>query len=266
MELTVIDWNVNGAVHQGQPAFLYQLEWDVALLQEVTVSTWVAFRVLGSDGVVAFDHLPPLADGGPRYACAIVVKGRVRILEAGLLESMPSPERALTARAEVDGLTMDLCSWAAPPGVSWGDAGKGRQVSRFAAWLKERARPVVVGIDRNAPRWERPNLGDDVWWNKREPLLYGPGRVHDLRDTWRDVLNRDPERLASVLGERPEGPLAVTHIRRGIECRYDAIYVSPEFEVVEVQHLWDQALEAGSDHAAVRAELKELDAVNHRPG
>jgi hypothetical protein len=205
--------------------------------------------------VVAFDYLPPLADEGPRYACGIVTKDRVGILEAGLLESMPSPERAIAARAEIDGLTLDLCSWAAPPGVSWGDAGKGRQVSRFAAWLKDRAGPVVVGIDRNAPRWERSNLSDDVWWNKREPLLYGPGRIHDLRDAWRDVLDRDPARMASVLDERPDGPLAVTHIRRGVECRYDAIYVPPEFEVVELEHFWDEAREAGSDHAAVRAVL-----------
>jgi hypothetical protein len=114
---------------------------------------------------------------------------------------------------------------------------------------------VVVGIDRNAPKWERRDLADDEWWNKREPLLYGAERAHDLRDVWRDVLDHDPELLAGVLAERPRGPLAVTHVRRGIECRYDAIYVSPEFEVVEVEHIWEQALEAGSDHAAVKAVL-----------
>jgi hypothetical protein len=256
MDLTVIDWNVNGAVRQDQPDLLAQLQWDVALLQEVTRATWEAFRNLGNEGVVAFDHLPPLADGGPRYACAIVVNERARLVDAGVLESMPSPERALTATAQLDALILDLCSWAAPPGVSWGDAGKGRQVSRFAAWLRDRTRPVVVGIDRNTPKWERSNLAADEWWNKWEPLLYGPERVHDLRDAWRDVLDRDPQRMASVLAERPEGPLAVTHVRRGIECRYDAIYVSPEFEVIEVEHLCDEAREAGSDHAAVRAVLR----------
>ena len=34
------------------------------------------------------------------------------------------------------------------------------------------------------------------------------------------------------LANRTDGPLAVTHVRRGIECRYDAIYISPEFEVL----------------------------------
>jgi hypothetical protein len=86
-------------------------------------------------------------------------------------------------------------------------------------------------------------------------LLYGPERVHDLRDAWRDALDRDPERMRSVLAERPRGPLAVTHMRRGIDCRYDAIYVSPKIDVVEVEHIWDEAREAGSDHAAVRATL-----------
>ena len=76
-----------------------------------------------------------------------------------------------------------------------------------------------MGIDRNAPKWERRDLVDDEWWNRWEPLLYGPGRVHDLRDAWRDVLDRDPELLKAILAERPEGPLAVTHVRRGIECR-----------------------------------------------
>ena len=255
MELRVVDWNVNGATQKSQPQLLDHLEWDVALLQEITASTWASFRALGNNGVAAFDHLPPLADGGPRYACAIVMRSGIELVDAGVLESMPSPERALTARAQVGGMAMQLCSWAAPPGVTWGDAGKGRQVSRFAAWLRGRAMPVVVGIDRNAPKWERRDLADDVWWNKREPLLYGAGRVHDLRDVWRDLLDHDPEMLSAVLAERPAGPLAVTHLRRGIECRYDAIYVSPEFEVITVDHIWEQALAAGSDHAAVRAVL-----------
>jgi hypothetical protein len=204
MKFRVVDWNVNGATQKSQPQLLADLEWDVALLQEVTMSTWASFRALGSDGVVAFDHLPPLADGGPRYACAIVVRHGIELVDAGVLESMPSPERALTARAQVGGMAMQLCSWAAPPGVTWGDAGKGRQVSRFAAWLRARVSPVVVGIDRNAPKWERRDLADDEWWNNREPLLYGAGRVHDLRDVWRDLLGRYPQLLASVLADRPK--------------------------------------------------------------
>ena len=139
--------------------------------------------------------------------------------------------------------------------MTWGKSGKGRQVARFAAWLQQRPGPVIVGIDRNAPKWERHDLADDQWWNDSEPLLYGTQRVHDLHDTYRTVLEESPAHAETVRQERPDGPLAVTYLRAGIPCRYDAIYASPEFHVESVEHLWDEAREAGSDHALVRAHL-----------
>lgn len=149
-----------------------------------------------------------------------------------------------------------VCSWAAPPGASWGNAGKGRQVIRYAAELAARSGPVVVGIDRNAPKWERLVLADDEWWNDDEPVLYGPDRAHDLRDIFREQVERDPDLHRRIVAARPEGPLAVTHRRRTTDCRYDAIYASPEIEVLSITHDWDQAREAGSDHAALLATLE----------
>ena len=255
MAFTVVDWNVNGFALRGQIELLAGLRWDVALLQEVTRESWPRFRELASAGGVAFDHLPALVGAGPRYASAVLVRGQASLHRFGVLRDVPSPERAAVASVELQGRRTSVCSWAAPPGVSWGDAGKGRQVVRFAAWLEERSGPVIVGIDRNAPKWERPDLDDDEWWNPDEPLLYGPDRAHDLRDAFRELMDRDPDRRDALAAERPDGPLAVTHRRRGIDCRYDAIYVSPEFDVISVAHLWEAALDAGSDHAVVAAAL-----------
>lgn len=103
---------------------------------------------------------------------------------------------------------------------------------------------------------EGQQLADDEWWNEREPLLYGPDRVHDLRDVYRDHLEANPALARQVRVERPDGPLAITHRRGGIDCRYDAIYASPEFAVQDVEHQWDQARAAGSDRALVRATLR----------
>lgn len=172
-----------------------------------------------------------------------------------LLEDIPSPERSPVAHVSVAGVPVWVASWSAPPGVSWGKAAKGRQVNRFAAWLRERPGPTLVGIDRNAPKWERHDLADDEWWNFREPLLYGPKRVHDLRDVYRDLLDSRSDLADRVRAESPEGPLAVTHLGGGTPCRYDAVYASPEFSVAEVDHLWEAATEAGSDHALVRVTL-----------
>ena len=205
---------------------------------------------------VAFDHLPPLVGAGPRYASAVLVRAPARLHHFGVLHDVPSPERAAVASVEIDGHRLSACSWAAPPGATWGKAGKGRQVLRYAAWLRGRAGPVVVGIDRNAPKWERLELANDEWWNDDETVLYGPDRAHDLRDLFREQVDRDPDLRREIAAARPDGPLAVTHSRRGADCRYDAIYASPELEVISVHHVWDEAREAGSDHAAVVADLE----------
>lgn len=255
MRFMAVDWNVNGFVRRAQLDLLGGLDWDIACLQEVTRETWPDFRAVADQGDVAFDYLPPLADDGPKYGCAVLIRAPARIERFGVMADVPSPERAAVAVVTVGGRNLWVGSWAAPPGVTWGRAGKGRQVSRFAAWLRDRPGPTVVGVDRNAPKWERHDLADDEWWNKHEPLLYGPERVHDLRDVYRVHLEANPDLAARVRAERPDGPLAVTHRRRGVECRYDAIYASPELTVERVDHLWEEARDVGSDHALVRATL-----------
>jgi len=81
-------------------------------------------------------------------------------------------------------------------------------------------------------------------------------RAHDLRDIFRELVERDSSLRTEISTARPDGPLAVTHRRRGTDCRYDAIYASPEIEVLSVTHDWDRAQQAGSDHAAVTATLE----------
>ena len=58
--------------------------------------------------------------------------------------------------------------------------------------------------------------------------------------------------------ERPEGPLAVTHLpgAKNIPCRYDQVWMSPEWLVASVRHLTEASFEAGSDHALVVVELR----------
>jgi endonuclease/exonuclease/phosphatase family metal-dependent hydrolase len=255
----VVDWNLNGATGiERKLALLAGLNWDVLLLQEVTTSTWDALLTLGEAGVWSRPHLPELLRP-PRYHSGVVVRNGWRVTDSGTIPDVPSPERTISAVVDRGTAQIAVASLALPPGVAWGDAGKGRQADRIATWLAARDLPTVVGIDANTPRWDRPELEDCVWWNEQEPLLLGDGRRHDLRDAYRSALAADPERRATILAERPEGPLAVTHLRgRGAnraECRYDHMLVSPEVDVIALDHLWEEAVAAGSDHALLRAEL-----------
>jgi hypothetical protein len=259
MRLTVIDWNLDGFTGlDDKLALLAGLDWDVLLLQEVTASSWDRLRALGPAAAWSGDHLPALARP-PRYHSAVVVGDGWQLTDTGPVPEVPSPERTATGIAERAGLRCEVASLALPPGVRWGDAGKGRQADRLACWLRDRQLPTVVGIDANAPREDRPRLSECVWWNEDEPLLLGADRVHDLRDAYRDVLRHDPERRAEILDVHPDGPLAVSHLRgRGRDrtaCRYDHVLVSPAFEVDDVEYLWDEAIDAGSDHALVLAHV-----------
>jgi endonuclease/exonuclease/phosphatase family metal-dependent hydrolase len=258
VQLRVVDWNLDGSsALEAKLDLLAAMTWDVVLLQEVTEASWDRLRRLGDAAVWSGDHLPALSQP-PRYRSAIVVRGH-DLEDLGVVEGVPSPERTSTARLRVDGWTCTVASLALPPGVSWGDAGKGRQADRLACWLRDLVDPVVVGLDANAPRWDRPRLGDSEWWNEHEALLLGTDRLHDLRDAYRDVLRHDGARRAAVLAERPDGPLAVSyrrgHGRDAIDCRYDHVLVSPAFEVRDVRYLLDEARGAGSDHALVVADL-----------
>lgn len=262
MLFTVVDWNLNAFAQLEQPRLLADLAWDIATLQEVTRDSWpILLDVLRPAGSgVAIDYLPPLAGKLPRNHAAIVVRGPWTFSATGSLRDVPSPERTLVGTASNGDVTLCVASLGAPPGASWGRGGKCRQMERIAAWLRDRELPTVVGIDANTPKTDRPELADTEWWHDREAVLLGVDRAHDLRDVYRDWLGQDETRGEAVRAKRPNGPLAVSHLRGGGKnskpCRYDHILASPEFEVLDVEYLLDPAIEAGSDHALVRARLE----------
>jgi endonuclease/exonuclease/phosphatase family metal-dependent hydrolase len=76
----------------------------------------------------------------------------------------------------------------------------------------------------------------------------------------RDFLNQKPNVFEELSSDRPGGPLALSYIRgnylKMTESRYDFIYVSPEFRVESVEYLYEESVNAGSDHALVLVGLE----------
>jgi len=256
MQLRFISWNLNGFAASGQAAFLARCDWDVCAVQEAT--TPEALEAFAAE-VGAGSHVSArafLAGGGdqPKYVSALLARAPWQVGEAATL-AVPSPERVVHAEATRAGITVAVASLALPPatGQGWGPAPKVEQARGIAGWLRELAGPVVVGIDGNTPKVDHPDLVKSVWWNDGEQDLLGAERRHGLRDVYRDVLARDPERAQAVARERPDGPLTVSY-RRGhgeeaVDCRYDSILASLHFEVLGAAYDYDGAVRAGSDHA-----------------
>jgi exonuclease III len=262
MQLRFISWNQNGFAATGQAAFLARHDWDVCAVQESTTEeALAAFAAeVGAGSHVSARAL--LAEGAePRYVSALLARAPWQVAGGATL-AVPSPERVVHADATRGDISVAVASLALPPASSpdWGPARKVEQARGIAAWLRAHAGPVVVGIDGNTPKVDHPDLAKSVWWNDGEQELLGAERRHGLRDVYRAVLARDPERARARVREAPEGPLAVSY-RRGhgdaaVDCRYDSILASLHFEVVDAAYDYDGAVRAGSDHALVAATLE----------
>jgi endonuclease/exonuclease/phosphatase family metal-dependent hydrolase len=80
-------------------------------------------------------------------------------------------------------------------------------------------------------------------------------------------LTFDPDEV-DRLGIKPSGPLAITHRtgRRknspGTGRRFDSIWVSRHWVVRHIEHLYEEGIAAGSDHAPVMVDLD----LTARPG
>ena len=285
LAVRVASWNVAfrgpaSAASQGQ--LLRELGVDLVLLQEVNPgSAEVLRQAAGADWLVrAIDHKVPEPDDRPvrRRGVAIAGSGSPP-RRVWLPMDVTLPERILLAEVFADGLSMTAVSYHAPPGVRWGLV-KPRQAVAFASWLAGHAGPVVLGADANTPLIDAPEFADTkTHWHTGgrnlhgEPgddLLFGPGKIHSLDDALRRWLADHPSDAQRIMTSAPAGPLAVTHRtgRRknspGTGRRFDSIWITRHWTVQHIEHLYEQGISAGSDHAVVIADLAIATGPNTR--
>ena len=271
--MRVVSWNLAfraGVVSEGQGGLLRRLNPDLALLQEVNPGSADRLRRAAELDwlVLAVDLRLPAADDRPVRRRGVAIAGRGQPPASSWLPTgVLPPERTLLAELHVGGLPVTVISYHAPPGVTWGLV-KPRQAVALASWLATQQGPALLGADANTPlidaadfartrtHWHTGNRhlngepGDD--------LLFGPGRVHPLDDALRRWLADHPDHMSQIPAL---GPLAVTHRtgRRkhsaGTARRFDSIWVTRHWEVQGIEHLYEEGIAAGSDHALVLADL-----------
>lgn len=185
---------------------------------------------------------------------------------------LPLAEKALAAWIDVGDCVVTVVTYHAPAGVQHQQR-KPEQAVRLANWLSSVEGPVLLGGDFNTPEIDHPDHAlirthwhtghPDLHGSPGDDLLVGPNEIHPLRDVLRTWLDDHPTEADALKVAAPSGPLAVSH-RTGAPRnprRYDAIWASPHFAVNAVDYRYEAALDAGSDHALVTADLTLI-----RPG
>lgn len=248
---------------------------DLILLQEVNPSSAaVLSEAAGVDWLIrAVDLRSPEPEDRPVRSRGVAIAGRGEPPHHAWLPAAASlPERTLIAEMQLGGLPVTAVSYHAPPGVTWGPI-KPRQAVAVASWLATVTGPVILGADANTPEIDAADFaatrthwhtgGRHLHGEPGDDLLFGPGKIHGLDDALRLWLTGHPETAAAVAADHPLGPIAITHRtgRRknslGTGRRFDSIWISPHWTVLYIDHLYDQAIHAGSDHAIVLTDLTQ---------
>jgi hypothetical protein len=184
---------------------------------------------------------------------------------------LPAPERTLVAKFAIDDVAFTVASLYTVTGdvrsPTWGPQAKRETHRTWATWLSEQAERTVVGVDANSPKVDHPDEMQNVYWGEEYGFDYQGERLlfdrrhapHVLRDVYRRFVEASSLRLQQARSERPNGPLAVSHVNLGRERRYDFLLTTPDIEIYEASYRSDLIAPGSpsrlSDHAPVVATL-----------
>lgn len=277
--LRVATWNLERHGGFDRQALIEEQRLELLLAQEVTVGAYEALTNWGYFDWAAFslDHSPRSVRDSRSERLGVAVFGRhpIALRSSGILPWLRRPEKLVFVELVVPGWKerITAASFHSSPGD-----GKPEAALQVAHWLELTFGPAVLGLDANSPDIDHPDHEQSVFhWQQApfthcEPALIGPPsmRRHRLDDAMRLWVNEH----GLSEGIPADGPLACTydrakHVGRNKPSRFDSIWVSPEFTVSTINHLWDpqqnQPL-GGSDHAMVVTELVRTPSRLRRPG
>ncbi len=202
--------------------------------------------------------------------CLIGSAGGIEMNSFSLIDRALFPERALCARMKLGEREFGLISFHSLTGVAF-KKGKSAQLASLADYLHEKKdSPLILCCDLNEPIVDHCNadeiecfdqLGDKGKYASY--ILKPDGVVHNLKDAYRLWLDQNQKEYLKAKEKQGsnkdlEGsPLAVSHVLRdGKEKRYDYIMITPHFKVISMDYRYEDALEHGSDHAVLVADVE----------
>jgi exonuclease III len=277
--LRFVTWNLN-VFSSGRTAhkiaLLQRLNADVVALQEMSRRAADQLREAYPGSTVLEGLSRSEWSGRNANGAGLLIRKGIEVLDTtfppvdswtgldGPDDAVPPPESLVAAVIRWDSVEVTVAS-AHPPNAAgrgeerdWRVARKLRTYAALEPWVSGRD-PVLLGMDANAwidstcSPFEPPVLDDEPQRAIMEFFLQQPSR-HGLRDAYLLWLEDHPDELAAIRARRPNGPLATTYVRGGnhpVPDRFDVVMVSPSIQVDGIEHGYEDALAAGSDHAFV---------------
>ncbi|SDL14645.1 hypothetical protein [Tessaracoccus oleiagri] len=272
--MRVGSWNLNHrgrAATREQGALVRDRGVELLLVQEANpASLDVLVEAAGLDWVVTPTGIWPGEPTVGRQPLAAIAGRGSRPEEVGHLPGPASPLRMVYATVEAGAGSFTVASYCAPHGSGFG-YGRVEHALALLEWVNAVQGPLILGADAHAPKVDHPDpdlvrtychTGDRRLHGARgDDVMFGGRPEHQLSDAYRRWLHQNPGLLQATAVAQPVGPLAVSHYepvrlhRDRAARRFDAIWVSREFDVAHVTYDYDAAVAAGSDHALVTADV-----------
>ncbi|MDD3777872.1 MAG: hypothetical protein PHH52_00620 [Patescibacteria group bacterium] len=174
----------------------------------------------------------------------------IKILSSGVIERSLFPERTLFAEMKLDGIKINILGFHSLTGVDYKKA-KSAQFAAIADFLNDKQFNFLC-FDANEPKIDCYDISKleffDQKGDKGKPasLVFGVNRSHELSDSFRDYISIKKEEYLY------KSPLEVSFIVTGdIKKRYDYIFSSSNWKVINLEYLYKESVTAGSDHALV---------------
>lgn len=260
MKIRVIQWNIKINSDARKIADLLRKKisgMTIMHLQEVSAkSNEKIVSMLKPDGYdYSLNHRTPgRYEGRNRTMGVTTMTFGGEIKEGSLIHRSVFPERTLESVTDFNGKKIRSLNFHSLTGVDYKKA-KSSNFASIADHLTNKDFDFFA-CDANEPKsdslyTERIEFFDNRDQGRCAELIFGSPPVHALRDALKT-------KLIKQNNHNLESPLAVSHRTGGNLRRYDHIYHSEKWSVIDVLYDYESAIESSSDHAIVIADFGEL--------
>ena len=235
-------------------------ERSIIALQEVMPDNAAIIREeLSKDFNIAYsiDYRPPgkFDTGSRKLGVMLLTSKDIGLSDPNVYERNIFPERTLCAVAEVDGRKLKIVTLHSITGCDHKMA-KSVQFRTFAE-LVNTYNPDFVSFDANKPDIDHYNVSDMRFFSQKHNENGQAARAffeelvnQGLRDVYAEPYDKSQYKAGQ--------PLVVSHIISSSKKkrRYDFLFARKDIQVKKISYLYDEAVEATSDHALIIADFE----------